>query len=95
MAFQLAQVNVAKMLAPTADPVMAEFMANLESINALADTAPGFVWRLQTEDGDATSLQVFDDKLIIVNMSVWTSTEALKDYVYKSRHVDFVRRRKA
>ena len=95
MDVQLAQVNVAKMLAPTDDPVMAEFMANLEPINALADTAPGFVWRLQTESGDATSLQVFDDTLIIVNMSVWTSAEALKSYVYKSRHVDFVRRRRA
>ena len=95
MDVQLAQVNVAKMLAPTDDPVMAEFMANLESINALADTTPGFVWRLQTESGDATSLQVFDDTLIIVNMSVWTSLEALKGYVYKSRHVDFLRRRRA
>ncbi len=92
---QLAQVNVAKMLAPTDDPVMAEFVENLEPINALADAAPGFIWRLQTADGDATSLRVFDDTLIIVNMSVWTSVEALKSYVYKSRHVDFVRRRKA
>lgn len=92
---QLVQVNVAKMLAPTDDPVMAEFMANLEPINALADAAPGFVWRLQAEGGNATSLQVFDDTLIIVNMSVWTSVESLKEYVYKGRHVDFVRRRKA
>lgn len=83
------------MLAPTDDPVMAEFMANLEPINALADASPGFVWRLQTDDGNATSLQVFDDILVIVNMSVWTSVGSLKDYVYKSRHVDFVRRRKA
>ena len=92
---QLAQINVAKMLSPTDDPIMAEFVANLEPINALADAAPGFVWRLQTDDGDATSLRVFDDTLIIVNMSVWTSAETLKEYVYKSRHVDFVRRRKA
>ncbi len=95
MRIQLAQVNVAKMLAPTDDPVMAEFMENLEPINALADAAPRFVRRLQTEDGDATRLQVFDDTLIIVNISVWTSAQALKGYVYKSRYVDFVRRRKA
>ena len=73
---------------------MAEFMENLEPTNALADAAPGFIWRLQMPDGNATSLQVFDDVLIIVNMSVWASVDALKDYVYKSRHVDFVRRRK-
>ncbi len=95
MDVQLTQTNVAKMRAPTDDPIMAEFMANLAPIIALADAAPGFVWRLQTDDGNATSLQVFDATLIIVNMSVRTSVEALKGYVYKSRHVDFMRRRKA
>ncbi len=92
--YHLAQVNVARMRAPLDDPRMADFVNNLEPINALADTSPGFVWRLQDDAGDATSLRVFDDAMIIVNLSVWEDVAPLKHYVYKSRHVDFVRRRK-
>jgi hypothetical protein len=54
-----------------------EFVANLAPVNALADTAPGFVWRLEDESGDATSIRAFDDELLIINMSVWESIEAL------------------
>ncbi|MCE7982446.1 MAG: DUF3291 domain-containing protein [Caldilinea sp. CFX5] len=60
----------------------------------LTDTSPGFVWRLQTENGDATSLRVFENEMVIVNLSVWESVDALRTYVYQSRHVDFVRRKK-
>ena len=76
--FHLAQINVARMLAPIHDPVMANFVAQLAAINALADRSPGFVWRLQSEYGDATSFKVYDDEMIIVNMTVWESLETLR-----------------
>jgi GNAT superfamily N-acetyltransferase len=89
----LAQINIGTMVAPTDDPRVAEFMANLERINALADAADGFVWRLQTDAGNATSIQVFPNPLELVNMSVWMSLDALRAYVYRSEHVEFFRRR--
>lgn len=91
--FHLAQVNVARLAAPLDSPQLADFVANLEPINAIADASPGFVWRLQTEAGDATALRVFDDDWLIVNMSVWESLEALRTYVYRSPHADVLRRR--
>src|SRR5690348_3874751 len=69
--FHLAQINIARMLGPRDSPTMAEFMARLDEINALADVAPGFVWRLQDENGNATDIRAFDDDWLIVNMSVW------------------------
>jgi GNAT superfamily N-acetyltransferase len=93
MDVHIAQINIGTMVAPTDDPAVAEFMDNLERINAVADAAPGFVWRLQTESGNATEIQIFPDPLTLVNMSVWESVETLKDYVYRSGHVDFFRRR--
>jgi hypothetical protein len=92
--YHIAQINIARMLAPIDDPVMGEFVAQLEPINALADGSPGFVWRLQTEEGDATSLKVYDDDMIIVNMSVWESVESLREYAYKSAHSKVMRDRK-
>jgi heme-degrading monooxygenase HmoA len=70
---------------------MAGFVAALEPINALADEASGFVWRLQTADGEATSIRPFEDERIIVNMSVWESLEALRDFVYTSSHTAVMR----
>ena len=69
--YHLAQINIARMLAPIDDPIMAEFVAQLAPVNALADESPGFVWRLQSEAGDATSIKVYDDDMIIVNLTVW------------------------
>ena len=91
--YHLAQLNIAEMLEPLDSPTMADFVANLDRINALADAAPGFVWRLQTEQGDATGVKDFGET-IIVNMSVWESPEALHDYVYETAHVEILRRRK-
>ncbi len=91
---QLAQINVARLLAPIDSPELAEFVAQLEPINRLADTSPGFVWRLQSDDGDATSIRVFDDEMIIVNLTVWESIEALRAYAYTSGHVGVLRRRR-
>lgn len=89
----LAQINVGRLRAPIDDPLIAPFADALDEINALADRAPGFVWRLQTDEGNATSIQVDDDELVIVNMSVWESAEALNDYVYRTDHTAFLRRR--
>lgn len=93
MNVHVAQINIGTMLAATDDPLVAEFMDNLERINAIADTAPGFVWRLQTDSGNATEIQIFPNPLTLVNMSVWESADALKEYVYRSDHVEFFRRR--
>jgi hypothetical protein len=93
--FHIAQVNVATPLAPLESPRLAEFVAALEPINALADASPGFVWRLQTDDGDATSIRAFADDRILINMSVWESIEALEDFVYRSAHTAVMRRRAA
>lgn len=90
----LAQINIALPVAPLTSPELAGFVAALDKVNALADTAPGFVWRLQTEDGDATAIRAFDDYRLIVNMSVWTSVEALAEFVYRSDHVAVLRRRR-
>jgi hypothetical protein len=93
-AHHLAQVNVATVRAPLDSPELAGFVAQLEPINALADHSPGFVWRLQTEDGDATAIRPFQDERIMVNLSVWESLEDLRTFVYASRHLDVMRRRR-
>lgn len=85
--FHLAQINVARALAPLDDPKLAGFVARLDDINALADRSPGFVWRLQSDSGNATDIQVSDDPQMIVNMSVWRDLDALFGYVYRSDHL--------
>src|SRR5437899_7943448 len=90
----LAQVNVARMRAPLEDPLMTDFVSQLEPINALADASPGFVWRLQTDAGDATYLRPYDDDRILFNMSVWETADALRAYVYKSSHTEVLRQRR-
>ena len=93
--WHLAQVNIGRLRARVDDPLIADFVAGLDRINAFADSAPGFVWRLQTEDGNATAIRpADDDELLAINMSVWESVEALADYVYRSEHVEFMRRRR-
>jgi hypothetical protein len=91
--YELAQLNIAQMRTPIDSPEMADFVANLDRINALAESAPGFVWRLQSDEGNATAFRPFGDSTL-VNMSVWSSVEALSDYVYKSAHVEIMKRRK-
>lgn len=92
--YHLAQLNIARMLAPLDDPVMAGFVARLEEINALAERSPGFVWCLQTDEGDATSIRAFEDDRIIVNMSVWESIEQLKDYAFRTAHSELLKQRR-
>jgi hypothetical protein len=86
--FHLAQVNIGRFVAPIDDPRMEGFCSRLDPINALADRSPGFVWRLQTDAGNATGIRPFvDDDRMAINMSVWTSLAALQQYVYQSAHV--------
>jgi len=93
MGYQLAQINIARLLAPIDDPRIADFVAQLDSINALAEAAPGFVWRLQSSSGNATDMAYNEDPRVIVNMSVWKSVEALREYAYQSKHVEVYRAR--
>jgi Domain of unknown function (DUF3291) len=97
--YLLAQVNIARLQAPLDSPVLADFVAALDPVNAAADAAPGFVWRLQTEDGNATSVRAFEwDEAgsagVIVNLSVWESVEALAGFAYSGAHRRVLRRRR-
>ncbi|MEV6066399.1 DUF3291 domain-containing protein [Nocardia sp. NPDC052001] len=92
----LALFNIGRMIAPEGDPRVAEFYAGLDRINALADESPGFVWRLVDSDSNnATSVRPYEaDPDILVNLSVWESREAMFNYVYRSEHMEFLRRRR-
>ena len=92
-AYDLAQLNIAAMKEPLEAPGMADFVANLDRINALADQSPGFVWRLQTEEGDATAMRPMGDDTL-VNLSVWRDVVSLHHFVYATAHVEIMRRRK-
>ncbi|MGQ0511081.1 MAG: DUF3291 domain-containing protein [Betaproteobacteria bacterium] len=91
---ELAQLNIGVIRAPMDSPVMAAFADNLDRINALAEASPGFLWRLQTEEGNATAIRPFENENLLVNLSVWRDVESLKAYVYDSAHVGFMRRRR-
>jgi hypothetical protein len=91
--YHLAQLNIGVVKAPLDSPIMADFMNNLDQINALAEASPGFIWRLKTEEGNATALRPLDENTL-VNMSVWEDVESLNRYVYSSAHVEFMRRRR-
>jgi hypothetical protein len=91
----LAQLNVGRLIQPLDAPESAGFVAGLKPINALADAAPGFVWRLTDEDGeDATSIHPNGDDMIIVNLSVWESRESLWNFAYRSDHLELLRHRR-
>jgi hypothetical protein len=100
MDYVLAQVNIARLLAPLDSPATAGFVAALDPVNAMADAAPGFVWRLQAEDGNATALRGFEDDAagagggILINMSVWESAEALGAFVFGDAHLAVLRQRR-
>ncbi|WP_299899557.1 DUF3291 domain-containing protein [uncultured Aquimarina sp.] len=91
---QLAQVNIAEMLAPINDPIMADFVNNLDRINELAEKSDGFVWRLKGDEGNATAITVFDNLFLIINMSVWESMQDLFNFTYQSAHVEILKRKK-
>lgn len=91
--FELAQLNIAHLKAPIDSPLLADFVANLDRINRLAETSDGFRWRLQSDEGDATSLRPFGED-VIVNMSVWRDPDALRKFVYDSGHTSILKRRR-
>jgi heme-degrading monooxygenase HmoA len=91
----LAELNIAQMKGENIDaPIMASFVAQLDEINALAESSTGFVWRLKDDTGDATNIKAFDDPRVIVNMSVWESLEALEAYVFSGRHMEVMKNRR-
>jgi len=92
--YHLAQVNIGLPIEPLDSERLRGFVEMLEPINALADAAPGFVWRLQTEDGDATAVRIFDDPDLIVNLTVWTDLASLGDFAFGRPHVEIMRRRR-
>jgi Domain of unknown function (DUF3291) len=92
--WQLAQINVGRLIAPPDDPRVTPFFDALDRVNALADRSQGFVWRLQTESGNATDIKTTDDPLFILNMSVWDDADALFQFVYRSAHTPEMARRR-
>lgn len=94
--YHIAQVNIGRVKAPVEDPIMAGFVARLDEINALAERSPGFVWRLQTSEGNATYFRPYpEDDRILINMSVWETIESLRHYVYQTAHAELLRQRQA
>lgn len=94
MEYHLAQLNVATALAPMDSPVMRDFVDNLERINSLGESSPGFVWRMKDETGSATAIPVYDDPNIIANLTVWQDVESLKSFLFKTDHAHFLKRKK-
>ncbi|OMO29973.1 hypothetical protein BH582_17600 [Vibrio sp. 10N.222.47.A9] len=90
---KLAQLNIALAKYPLDAPEIKEFVDNLELVNGIAESSEGFVWRLKDESGDATNIQAFDDPNMIVNMSVWDSVDSLKNFMFRTHHRDFMRRK--
>lgn len=84
--YHVAQYNIAKMRAPLDDPIMASFVARIDELNHLADRTPGFVWRLRDESDNSTALRLYEDELIVINMSVWDDIDALHAFAYRSDH---------
>lgn len=95
MEYQLAQINVARMIGTDiGDPVMKEFVDNLDRVNRMAENSPGFVWRLKDESNNASSFNPFDDVQVIINISVWKDIASLEHFTYRTFHTDFLKRRK-
>ncbi len=93
--YYIAQFNIARMLAPTIDdPLMERFVSNLHHINTLAGKSSGFVWQLQTEQGNSVSIRPYEDERILVNLSVWESLETMFDFIYQGKHSDMMRHRR-
>ena len=92
--WHIAQINVSRPLAPLSSPQLAEFVGQLAEINALGEAAPGFVWRLQSDSGNATDIQVASDPELIVNLTVWRTVEQLFDFAFRTAHTKVMVRRR-
>lgn len=92
--YHIAQINIGRIRAPLDSATMAGFMGRLDELNAVADSSAGFVWRLQTNEGNATYFRPYpEDDRILLNMSVWETIEALRNYVYHTTHAELLRQR--
>lgn len=94
MTYHLAQINIGRFRLPVEHPANADFVANLDRINALADSQPGFIWRLKGEGNNATDIKPYDDPNMAINMSVWRDLDALAAFVYRTSHREIMRRRR-
>ncbi|WP_371545910.1 DUF3291 domain-containing protein [Streptomyces sp. NBC_00554] len=94
LGYELAQVNIGRLKAPLDSPQLKDFVEALDPVNAVADAAEGFVWRLQSDSGDATDLAVFDDEWLIINMSTWRDANALTAFMYQGQHRELLARRR-
>ncbi len=95
MGYQIAQINVARMVGVNIeDPIMQEFVDNLDKVNALAERSSGFIWRLKDESNNAASFNPYNDEQVIINISVWADVASLEQFTYKTFHTDFLKRRK-
>ncbi|GAA0397042.1 DUF3291 domain-containing protein [Cocleimonas flava] len=95
ISYHIAQINIAQAKADKDSEIMSGFISRLDEIHTLADNAPGFIWRLETEDGDDGSVSVFNDPLLLINMSVWRDIDSLRAFVYKSIHIELLQDRDA
>ncbi|MFC9289433.1 DUF3291 domain-containing protein [Streptomyces sp. NPDC057052] len=91
---ELAQVNLARLKFPLDSPELKDFVDALDPVNADAEAADGYVWRLRTEEGNATDVAVFGDDRLIVNLTVWRDQDALTAYMYRGRHREMLARRR-
>ncbi len=93
--YHIAEINIAKMKGVNInDPIMKEFADNLDEVNRIAEKSEGFVWRLKDDNNNATNFNPYNDVQIIINVSVWTSIETLEQFMYRTFHSEFLRRRK-
>ncbi|MEV0903323.1 DUF3291 domain-containing protein [Streptomyces hokutonensis] len=93
-AYELAQVNIGRLQFPLDSPELKDFVDALDPVNAVADAAEGFVWRLQSDSGNATDVPVLGDDWLIINMSVWRDTNTLAAFMYQGRHRELLARRR-
>ncbi|NUR68074.1 MAG: DUF3291 domain-containing protein [Streptomyces sp.] len=93
-AYELAQVNISRLKFPLDSPELKDFVDALDPVNAAAEAADGYVWRLQSEGGDATDIKVFGDDWLIVNLTVWRNTDALTAFMYQGQHRELLSRRR-
>ncbi len=95
MNYNIAEINIARMKGVDInDPIMKEFVENLDAVNQIAESSEGFIWRLKDDNNNATSLNPYDDEQVIINVSVWESIETLENFMYKTFHSEFLKRRK-
>ena len=92
--YHIAELNIGRLVAPVGDPLVADFVDNLNRINQLGHETPGFVWQLLTEDGDSTAFRIFEGDDMLINLTVWEDIDSLFTFTYSSEHVEFFRRRR-